>query len=166
MIRSRRTKPRPGRLQGEDLQALRITCFERDKGNCQKCGKPTYMWLPQEYPSSFHMAHIQGKRMYGDHLENVETNCGDCHRKYHNFGPSMEKPVPRKVKMPTREWIRFSQHADPNKLDGHIWVGRRNDEVCFRAYDKKLFDGFLDPDCNCSLEQTDMDACPIHRELK
>jgi 5-methylcytosine-specific restriction endonuclease McrA len=45
---------------------------------------------------SFHMSHIKAKRMGGDFLDNVETLCGDCHRKYHNYGPSMEKPVPAK----------------------------------------------------------------------
>lgn len=97
MIRSRRTKPRPGRLKGDDLDDLRVACYERDT-LCDECDQYTIFNAPHEWSNSFHMAHIQGKRMHGDSLENVRTLCGDCHRKEHNFGKSMEKPVPKKVK--------------------------------------------------------------------
>lgn len=42
------------------------------------------------------MAHIKGKRKYGDSLDNVQTECGYCHRTYHNCGPSRDKPCPSK----------------------------------------------------------------------
>ncbi len=98
MIRSRRTKPRPGRLESDALAQLRQQCFERDNGICQRCGKCTIFGLNNEHSYSFHLAHRRNKRMHGDRLDNVQTECGDCHRKFHNFGPSMTKPVPAKEK--------------------------------------------------------------------
>ena len=95
--RQKRPKPRPGRLQGEDLEALRLACYERDNGLCVVCGKPVSLQLPQTNPDSFHMAHKRGKRMWGDHIDQVQTECGSCHREYHNFGPTRTKPVPPKV---------------------------------------------------------------------
>jgi hypothetical protein len=95
MIRPRK-KPRPGRLKGNNLIGLRIACYNRDKGRCRKCGAWTCMGLPHEHPLSFHMAHIRNKRMHGDHIDQVQTECGDCHRTYHNYGPSMLKPCPAK----------------------------------------------------------------------
>jgi len=95
MIRPR-SKPRPGRLKGDDLKNLRIQCFVRDRGVCQRCQISTFMWLDQTHPRSFHMAHKRNKRMWGDTLENVQTECGACHRQYHAQGPSMQKPVPPK----------------------------------------------------------------------
>ena len=96
MIRSRRTKPRPGRLQSEELAALRRACFDRDKGVCQECGIDTWFDHHHLLSRSFHMAHIKGKRMHGDSLDNVRTLCGGCHRKEHQWGKSMQKPVPPK----------------------------------------------------------------------
>jgi hypothetical protein len=98
MIRSKRKKPRPGRLKGDDLTELRFACYERDKAICQRCGHMTFNRLPQEHDESYHMAHRKGKRMFGDSLDNVQTECGACHRRYHVYGPSMEKPVPAKVR--------------------------------------------------------------------
>ena len=66
-------------------------------GRCVRCGKSVWMNLPQEDDASFHMAHKRNKRMWGDSLENVQAECGECHRKYHQFGPSMEKPCPPKA---------------------------------------------------------------------
>jgi 5-methylcytosine-specific restriction endonuclease McrA len=97
-IRTRRTKPRPGRLEGEDLAELRVECYFRDKGICQRCGRKTVFGLNQECDDSFHMAHRRNKSMWGDTLGNVQTECGACHRKYHQCGPSMQKPVPAKEK--------------------------------------------------------------------
>jgi 5-methylcytosine-specific restriction endonuclease McrA len=78
------------------LQVLRNECWVRDKGCCVKCGVDVWQELPHTSETAFHMAHIKAKRMGGDTLENVETLCGDCHRKYHNYGPSMEKPCKAK----------------------------------------------------------------------
>lgn len=94
-IRPRR-KPRPGRLKGQDMQDLREQRYALDQGRCQKCFRMTYMNAPQERDYSFHLAHIRNKRMWGDSIDNVETECGGCHRTYHNYGPSMAKPVPPK----------------------------------------------------------------------
>ena len=88
MIR-RRSKPRPNRLKGRALAELRVECFMRDRGVCQRCGRGTVFGLLQECPDAFHMAHKRNKRMWGDTLDNVQTECGDCHRKYHQCGPSM-----------------------------------------------------------------------------
>jgi 5-methylcytosine-specific restriction endonuclease McrA len=90
-----RTKPRPGRLKGEDLEALRLSCFIRDGWKCKECGKGVAL-RPHECAWSAHMAHIKAKRIGGDSLDNVRTLCGDCHRKEHNYGPSMTKPCPPK----------------------------------------------------------------------
>lgn len=95
-IKNRRVKPRPGRLQGDPLKELRQECLDRDKGRCVVCGKMVDPSLPPEHDDSFHMAHRRGKRMWGDHIDQVDTNCGRCHRKFHAFGPSMTKPVPKK----------------------------------------------------------------------
>jgi|GEM_PF-2053599 5-methylcytosine-specific restriction endonuclease McrA len=98
--------PRAGRLEGDDLTGLRDDCFARDFGICQamipdgrtayQCGTQTFKDLPHTAPNSYHMAHVQGKRRGGDSLQNVKTFCGDCHRKFHNFGPSMQKPCKSK----------------------------------------------------------------------
>lgn len=95
MIRPR-SKPRPGRLKGVELAMLRTECWARDKGRCQRCFRHTLMHAPVDWPNSFHMAHRRNKRMWGDTLENVQTECGSCHRQYHAQGPSMQKPVPAK----------------------------------------------------------------------
>jgi 5-methylcytosine-specific restriction endonuclease McrA len=90
--------PRAGRLKGDDLEALRDATYERDKGVCRSCGTQTIKELPYTEPNSFHMAHIQAKRRVGDNLANTATECGSCHRDYHNFGPSRTKPCPPKPK--------------------------------------------------------------------
>lgn len=95
-IRKKRSKPRPGRLQGKDMDALRLACFERDRWRCVVCGRPVSSMLDHEHGFSAHMAHIKGKGMHGDSLSNTRTECGRCHREYHNFGPSRTKPCPKK----------------------------------------------------------------------
>lgn len=97
-IRNRRTKPRPGRLVGAELEALRQECLERDGNHCVVCRKRVRPHLPPEHDDSFHLAHRRGKRMWGDSIDQVDTNCGACHRKFHACGPSMTKPVPAKSK--------------------------------------------------------------------
>lgn len=96
MIRPR-SKPRRGRLKGVDLSALGLACWHRDDGHCRECGILTLWDAPQESDRSYHMAHIKAKRIGGDSLGNVRTLCGECHRKEHNYGKSMTKPVPCKV---------------------------------------------------------------------
>ena len=71
-LRKSRSKPRPGRLKGDDMDALRLLAFVRDEGCCVTCGK---MLDPLE----FHLAHKRGKRMWGDSLDNVHCKCFDCH---------------------------------------------------------------------------------------
>lgn len=94
--KKRKAKPRPGRLEGEALESLRTACWERDKGKCRNCGKPTLYGASHEHPDSFHMAHVKGKRMWGDNLPQVQTECGSCHRDFHNFGPTRTKPCAKK----------------------------------------------------------------------
>lgn len=94
--KNKRAKPRPGRLQGAEMDALRLAVWIRDKGRCVKCGYRVILDAPQELESSFHLAHRKGKRMWGDSLETTEANCGKCHRKFHAYGPTMEKPCPPK----------------------------------------------------------------------
>lgn len=95
-IRKVRSKPRPGRLKGRNLATLRQNCWDRDEGICQECGKPTLFGVSLDCSDAFHMAHIKAKRIGLDTLDNVRTLCGDCHRKEHSYGPSMEKPCPPK----------------------------------------------------------------------
>lgn len=93
-IKKKRSKPRPGRLDAKGVQAQRVRIFERDKGLCQDCGIPTIFNAPDEWPNSFHRAHLRGKRNNGDDDSNVKCSCGSCHRKHHTGG----KVVPPKVK--------------------------------------------------------------------
>lgn len=96
-ICNRRSKPRPGRLKGEALEKLRMECFRRDSFRCCKCGIAVLnMFLPHTDDRSAHMAHVKAKRIGGDSLSNVQTWCGACHRKFHNYGPSGVKPCPKK----------------------------------------------------------------------
>lgn len=79
------------------MDALRVDVYERDNGQCVNCGKPVIFDAPHEWPNSFHLAHRKGKRMHGDSAENTQTECGQCHREFHNFGPSRTKPCPPKI---------------------------------------------------------------------
>jgi hypothetical protein len=75
------------RLYGSDLTGLRRECFERDGYRCQRilhdlgfprrCLKKV-RW-ESGHPDSGHMAHVRNKRMYGDVIDNVSTNCDECH---------------------------------------------------------------------------------------
>ena len=97
-IRKIRRGVRPGRLKGEALERLRMECWCRDGGNCRNCGRPTYYNGPIEANGTYHMAHIKAKRIGLDIIQNVRTLCGQCHRKEHAYGKSMQKPVPPKEK--------------------------------------------------------------------
>ena len=88
-VKKYRSKPRPGRLKGEDLVQLRRQCFERDNYGCTVCGV-RIDWDTGE------MAHRGAKRRYGDSLANVTTKCFQCHRIEHQYGPTGLKPVPAK----------------------------------------------------------------------
>jgi hypothetical protein len=93
MIRSKRTKPRPGRLQGKALSTLRMECWVRDGGRCVKCY--TKLHYEPRYdgdPNAYDMAHKRNRRMYGDSIGNVQAECHSCHMKGH----SGEKPCPKK----------------------------------------------------------------------
>ena len=96
--KAKRAKPRPGRLTGTALEELRVECFMRDKGVCQGCGCRTVFGMDQECDESFHMAHRRGKRMWGDHIDQVDTQCGKCHRLEHSYGKDRIKPCPPKPK--------------------------------------------------------------------
>jgi 5-methylcytosine-specific restriction endonuclease McrA len=80
-IRPRR-RPRKGRLKGDDLARLRTNCFERDNWRCVLCGSR----------DDLEMAHIKAKRIGLDILSNVQTECAQCHRAFHQFGPTRVKP--------------------------------------------------------------------------
>lgn len=110
-IKSRRTKPRPGRLAGADMEALRLACWERDKGQCQECGCYT-LWRPRWDGDmlAFDMAHIRNKRAHGDHLSNVRVLCHRCHMLEH----SGKKPVPAPPKLECKrcaETITLKQYC-------------------------------------------------------
>jgi hypothetical protein len=102
-IRKVRAKPRRGRLKGKDMESLRREVFERD-GYC--CKHKTWlslmggdMWTVCNKPVTWetgHLAHIQARRRGGDSPENTYCCCAEHHMTYHAYGPSMEKPVPKK----------------------------------------------------------------------
>lgn len=97
-IRKRRARVRPGRLKGDALGELRRLCFDRDGGRCVDCGR--VLRFERGYSDSMEMAHVRGKRMWGDSLSNVRAKCGPfaggCHAKEHQYGKSGLKPVPSK----------------------------------------------------------------------
>lgn len=97
-VKKYRAKPRPGRLKGDEMRLLRIEVWIRDGCQCVRCGKPVDPDAPPEWPNSFHLSHKKGKRMWGDSPETTESNCGDCHRKFHNYGWTMTKPCKPKLK--------------------------------------------------------------------
>jgi 5-methylcytosine-specific restriction endonuclease McrA len=70
-------KPQIVRLKGKDMALLRARCFVRDRYTCQECGYHGHWY-------GLDMAHIHGKRNYGDTLENVRTLCHRCHMLEHN----------------------------------------------------------------------------------
>lgn len=89
-VKTRRTKARPGRLKDEEMSALRKAAFERDGGICQYC------FLPCS-ETGWDLAHVRGKRMWGDRLDNVRVKHERCHRIIeHAYGPSGIKPCKKK----------------------------------------------------------------------
>lgn len=108
-IRSRRNKPRPGRLDAKGMEALRRERFEMDRYRCQQVvatQRFTVLGIDHEIDikclapvtwETGELAHKGSKRRHGDSIENTFTSCKDCHRKYHAYGPSMTKPVPCKA---------------------------------------------------------------------
>jgi 5-methylcytosine-specific restriction endonuclease McrA len=110
-IRKVRSKPRPGRLKGASMEKLRKDCFERDNYQCQHQLRHPIADLKGYVVDSYyqpcgnfvtwetgHMAHIESRGRGGkDELSNVLTKCANCHiRIEHSYGPSGEKPVPKK----------------------------------------------------------------------
>jgi hypothetical protein len=87
-IKKVRAKPRPGRVKGAEMAALRDASWFQHKGLCCFCGQ----YVPHE---TFVLAHIRAKRRHGDHLENVAPAHGYCHVLSHNCDG---KPCPAKVK--------------------------------------------------------------------
>lgn len=110
LVKKRRAKPRPGRLRGEAMEALRRACFERDEYKCQhltpvgkhwKFGKLYTMCGRCVTWESGHMAHIVSRGRGGkDEVSNVTTKCASCHSVLeHRYGKSGTKPVPRRSVM-------------------------------------------------------------------
>jgi hypothetical protein len=95
-IRKSRAEARPGRLKGKALTILRVDTFAAAKARCQICGRPIIFDAPREWDNSYHMAHIGAKRRYGDSRSNTRAECGQCHREFHQYGPSRTKPCPKK----------------------------------------------------------------------
>lgn len=110
-VKKVRAKPRPGRLKGKALTALRESVFERDGFRCQHL-LPAHitdhgqviseLWEPCNLlltSRTAHLAHIRNKRMWGDSMENCTTKCAEHHLvNEHSYGPSGIKPVPPKEK--------------------------------------------------------------------
>ena len=88
-VKRYRSKPRRGRLRGKQMSALWEAAWERDEGVCQRCLLPV---LPEEGV----LSHRKGKRMWGDHLDNVQIEHDACHKRFHANGPTLEKPCKAK----------------------------------------------------------------------
>ena len=101
-IRKKRSKPRRGRLKGDDMTALRKYVFIRDKFHCQhvlrrdESGEPIVICGKEVTWETGHLAHIQARRRGGDSPENTYCCCAEHHLLYHAYGLSMEKPCPPK----------------------------------------------------------------------
>lgn len=54
------------------MTALREARFAFDGGICQGC-------FHEVDPNNWHLAHIKGKRMWGDSIANVRVKHPDCH---------------------------------------------------------------------------------------
>ena len=99
-MKSKRNKPRAGRLAGADLEELRSECWKRDKGLCQECGK-AYDLRASTTNTHLVITWLISRRN-GEVVTPSPTSrtlCGDCHRKEHVYGKSMTKPVPAKEKV-------------------------------------------------------------------
>lgn len=92
MIRSKRKKPRPERMQGDELGELRTQCLDRDGNCCVVCLVAVSDDLPDWHDRKAHMAHIKAKRIGKDTLANVRTLCGLHHRLEHAYGKDFQKP--------------------------------------------------------------------------
>lgn len=93
-----RSKPRPGRLKGEAIAALREQVWNEQGGRCIQCR--SWFSLTGDPFKRMHLAHIRNKRMWGDRRDNVCGKCFTCHIvKEHAYGPSGEKPCPPKPRL-------------------------------------------------------------------
>jgi hypothetical protein len=88
-VRTRRSKARRGRLKGAEMSELRTTSWQYRRGICIYCKLPCGEWFGE-------LAHIRGKRSWGDNLGNVSPAHRECHQKFHAYGPSLEKPCKKK----------------------------------------------------------------------
>ena len=80
------------RLTGDDLTALRASCFVRDHFRCSECDRRVSPLAPEWADSRAHMAHIEGRGVGGsDVLSNVQTLCGEHHRAEHCPRPVRSK---------------------------------------------------------------------------
>lgn len=102
-MKKKRSKPRPGRLRGAAMHALRHEVFLRDGGRCVDCHAGLI-----EFPESrflaraYHMSHIVSRARGGrDEASNCVAKCYLCHIvKEHSYGPSGVKPCPAKSSIP------------------------------------------------------------------
>jgi hypothetical protein len=105
-MKKARSKPRPGRLKGQEMSDLRLFVFMRDRGRCQhvlrrdEFGDPVAICGKETPWESGHLAHIVSRGAGGpDTPENTCWKCADCHLvREHTYGPSGVKPVPKKIK--------------------------------------------------------------------
>ena len=52
--------------------------------------------LTADWPK-YYRCRTQVEEELMDHLDNVKLMCFWCHDRFHKYGPSMTKPVPKKV---------------------------------------------------------------------
>ena len=84
-----RSRPRRGRLKGAEMSELRATSWQERKGICIYCRQVCSEWFGE-------LAHIRGKRNFGDNADNVSPAHRECHTKFHLYGKSMTKPCKAK----------------------------------------------------------------------
>ncbi len=111
-IKTKRTKPRTGRLGRHAMKKLREDVFARDGFRCQHLllhhgrqivipgGAPIDIYYPCHKPVTWetgHLCHIVSRGAGGhDTAENTYCGCADCHLQFHSYGPSGRKPCPSK----------------------------------------------------------------------
>ena len=73
--------PKPIRLKGKEMEALRLACYERAGGICEQCGE----FAPWDGPFWIKgdLCHIERRNKGGDVLSNVKWKHHSCHMKEH-----------------------------------------------------------------------------------
>jgi hypothetical protein len=96
------------------MSALREESWEGRGALCFYCGHhcPEF---------SGELAHIRGKRMWGDNKENVSPAHKECHQQFHAYGPTGIKPVPKKEGAQPMKPDLQTPPPDPLRMRVPVW---------------------------------------------